>query len=101
MSLNENGAYMSSAITLANHSGCIPCMFGIRIMTAHGVDSPANMAAVPPSPMDCSRFALGLEDSTLIFCLSSVPQEEVVDASFYSSDDADDVLFPLGKLSGR
>ena len=24
------------------------------------------MAAVPPSPMDCSRFALGLADSTLI-----------------------------------
>ena len=27
MSLNENGAYMLSAITLANHSGCIARMF--------------------------------------------------------------------------
>lgn len=56
------------------HAGCIARTFGtsmtyslimrdkIRLLC-----SPANIAALPPSPMDWRRFALGLADSTLIF----------------------------------
>ena len=60
--------------------------------------SPANIAALPPRPMDWRRFALGLADSTLIFLHR---YGKVVDACVFAFFRDADVFFPCLAEVGR